>query len=391
WAEMTIYIPKNHSDPYLLIDHIPFLISLFTIIGFAGWFRNRTLSGKKVTILLLTVLILSGGSLIIIENSSSTRLPSFSAPEEPLPYIAFLQEKEPSVVSGIGRVVVPNFAAAHGITDLRGCDSMNTKFYQFFLENILQVVPPGNSFSLWFTGDNPIKTDLERPYGSSEKEHLQAFEKAFPFYLLSSVRYLLCDPGVLDLIGNSPRRGMKKVYAREVDIWELPSLPPAYIVHKASVISMLSETRHWGTTVVSDKEILGGSRVILEEDPPRQLLESERVPGDRAELIMGENPNRMEVKFHSDKPGYLVISRAYTNLLRAYLNDKELPILKANGPFMAIPVPGSPRDRVIELTYLSPTTKLTFFLTIVGILVVGAGIVFGVRKNRLKDKDVEDR
>jgi len=30
WAELTIYIPKNHSDRYLLIDSIPFLIAVLT-------------------------------------------------------------------------------------------------------------------------------------------------------------------------------------------------------------------------------------------------------------------------------------------------------------------------------------------------------------------------
>jgi len=112
------------------------------------------------------------------------------------------------------------------------------------------------------------------------------------------------------------------------------------------------------------------------------MLESEMDPADRADLIMGDNPNRMEIKFYSEKPGYLVISRGYTNLLRAYLGGEELPILKANGPFMAIPIPGSPEDRVLELTYFSPTTKLSFALSILGILVVATGIIFGRKRQQ---------
>jgi len=390
WAEMTIYIPKNHADRYLLVDHIPFLISLLTLLGFACCFRNRPLSRKIVIILLSIVLLLSFGSLLIIENNSSEHLPEACTPREPLPYISFLNDKNPNSLVGIGRVLAPNFASAHGITDMRGCNSMNTESYQFFLENILQVVPPANSYSLWFTGDNPIRIRSGTPYGSSESEHLQAFKKAFPFYILSSARYVLCSPGRLDIIVDSLSGLMKKIYAREVDIWEIPALPPAYIAHKAEVISMLSDTMRWVTTVGTDEEILVGNRVILEEAPPREMLESEKDPTDRAELITGENPNRMEIKFHSEKPGYLVISRSYTNLLRAYLNGEELPILKANGPFMAVPVPGSSRDRVLELTYLSPTTKLSFALSILGILVVLAGLVIGRRK-RKAGKAVEGR
>lgn len=380
WAEMTIYIPKNHSDRYLLIDHIPFLICLLTLIGFSFWFRKRPISGKKVTILLSTVLILSCGSLLIIDNNSSKHLPAACTPREPLPYISFLNDHAPDSLVGIGRILAPNFASAHGITDMRGCDSMNTRSYQFFLENILQVVPRANSYSLWFTGDNPIKTRSASPYGSSESEHLQAFQRAFPFYILSSARYILCHPGALDRIGESLRRAMKKIYDQEIEIWEIPALPSAYIAHKAEVISMISDIRRWRSTVSTDEEVMKGNRVILEDDPPREMLESERDPTDRAELIMGENPNRMEINFHSKKPGYLVISRSYTNLLRAYLDGEELPILKANGPFMAIPIPGSPKDRVLKLTYLSLTTKLSFGLSILGILVVVVGLVMGRRK-----------
>jgi len=172
---------------------------------------------------------------------------------------------------------------------------------------------------------------------------------------------------------------MRKVYKAEVDIWEIASLPPVFIAHKSKVISMLSDTQLWGTSV-TDVEVLGGNLVILEEEPPRQMLESEMNPADRADLIMGDNPNRMEVKFYSEKPGYLVLNRAYTNLLRAYLDGEELPVLKANGPFMAIPVPGSPKERVLELTYFSAATKLSFALSILGILVVVVGIILGRKK-----------
>jgi len=382
WAELTIYIPKNHSDRYLLIDSIPFLIAVLTFLGFVVWFRRSELFAKRQIIYLLTGFFLCAGASFIIESSFSKHLPESCVPDEPLPFILYLQDKQPAAVVGIGRVLSPNFASAHGITDLRGCVSMNTNAYQFFLENILQVVTRGTSFSLWFTGDNPIQKSRGTAYGSSRNEHLKAFKRALPFYSLASAQYVICPTGVLNEIGNSKNWGIRKVYEREVDIWEIPALPPAFIAHKADVISMISDTQRWGTTVVTDKEVLGGNRVILEENPPRQMLESESNPTDRAELIMGDNPNRMKVKFFSEKPAYLVISRAYTNLLRAYLDGDELPILKANGPFMAVPVPGSSRDRVLELTYLSPTTKLSFALSILGILVVATGIIFGRKRQQ---------
>ena len=382
WSELTIYIPKNHLDRFLIIDYIPLLAAILVVLGFALWFRRAPLSGKKIAIFLFTGILISGGSLFILEKNSSDHLPATCTPKKPLPYISFLREKGPSALFGIGRILAPNFASAHDLTDLRGCNSMNTSAFQFFQENLLRVVYRNSSYSLWYTGDNPLNVRKGSPYGSSRDDHVNAFKRAVPFFSLTSARYVLSPKGLLDNVGTLKSRGIKKVYSEEIDIWEIPSLPPAYIAHKEEVISMISDTRRWGTTVVTDKEVLGGNRVILEENPPRQMLESESNPTDRAELIMGDNPNRMKVKFFSEKPAYLVISRAYTNLLRAYLDGDELPILKANGPFMAVPVPGSQKERVLELTYISTTTKISFAMSILAILAVVAGIIFGRKRQQ---------
>ncbi len=387
WTELTIYLQKNHSDRFLLIDVIPFLIAGLVVLAFAIWFRRSPVTPKRRNIYLLTGVILCGGAILIIDVFSSVQLPRQCVPEEPLPFIKYLQDKKPAAVVGIGRVLSPNFASAHGLTDLRGCVSMNTGAYQFFLSNILRVVLPDSSFSLWYTGDNNILKGRGTAYNSSLTDHILALKMALPFFSLASARYVLCPRTILDSFRSLKRRGMRKVYSGEVDIWEIPALPAAFIAHQAEVISMLSDTRRWGIAVVNDEDILRGDRVILEEDPPAFLPESRPDPADRAELITGANPNLLRVRFHTEKPGYLVINRAYTNLLRAYLDGEELPVLKANGPFMAVPVPGSPEERVLELTYLSPPVKFCFLLSILGLLIVGGGLILGAaRRNSIMTK-----
>lgn len=384
WTELTIYIPKQHSDRYLLIDAVPFLVAAAMVLGCVLRFRRSPLFAKRRKICLLTGIILCGCALILIDGYSSKHLPTACSPEEPLPFVRYLRDKKPAALVGIGRVLSPNFASAHGLADLRGCVSMNTNAYQFFLENILRVVPRNSSYSLWFTGDNPISMRRGSPYVSSRSEHLQAFIGAFPFYILSSTRYILSPPGLLDTIGGENTMAMRKVYAEEADIWEIPALPPAFIAHRAEVISMLSDTRRWETTVVADPGVMNGECVILEEEPPAFLPESEPSASDRAELIPGDDPNRFRVRFYSEQPGYLVINRAYTNLLRAYLDGKEVPLLKANGPFIAIPVSGGHNVRVIELTYLSPPVRASFLLSILGLLIVVGGMVIAKIRKRNK-------
>jgi len=377
WTELTIYIPKNHSDRYLLLDSLPFLVAALLTLGFAFWFRRSPLSTRKRAIYLLTCIVFCGGALVVIDRSSSGQLPGDCTPKKPLPYVEYLQRNNNrGSIVGFGRVLAPNFASAHNLPDMRGCVSMNTAGYQFYLENILQAVPSGSSYSLWFTGDNPPRSGGS-PFRSWKIRQIAAFKKAFPFYLLASARYVISPPGALDLVGDEYHEFMRKVYSDEADIWEIAALPPAFIAHQAEVISIFKETMRWGQTMVSTEEILRGNRILLEEKPEHIIPEGEPAPTDRAELLVGDNPNRLRVNFHSTSPGYVVINRVHTNLLRAYLEGEELPVLKANGPFMAIPVPGSPKERVLELTYFSAATKLSFALSILGLLAVVVGIIFG--------------
>ncbi|MFH1037525.1 MAG: hypothetical protein V1789_02505 [PVC group bacterium] len=377
WMELTIYIPKNHGDRYLLVDAIPFLITAAAILGCAVWFRLSPPSARRLPICLSAIFLLGGASLLVIESAAFRHLPERCTPGKPLPFITYLQDENPGALTGIGKILFPNFASAYGLSDLRGCVSMNTKAYQFFLENILQAVPRGNSYSLWFTGDNPILRNLGNTYGSSRDEHVQAFTRAYPFYILAGARYVLSPPGGLDGIRSRPNQPLMKIYGGEADIWEIPSLPPAYIAHTADVISMLSNTRRWGTTIANSEEILRGERVVLEEEPDSPLPGSGPSSSDRARLMLGENPNRFQIRFYTEQPGYLAVNRAYTNLLRAYLNGEDIPVLKANGPFIAVPVPGGREERVIEFTYLSPPVRWSFLLGMAGLLAVAAGLAAG--------------
>ena len=382
WSELIVYIPKNHSDRYLLIDGIPFLIAALTVLGFAVHFRRHTLSGKKLTICILTIIIICGATLLIIDRYAPGQLPASCTPDEPLPYVKYLQDKKRGSIVGFGRVLTPNFASAHNLLDVRGCVSMNTTAYQFFIENILQAVPRGTSYSLWFTGDNSPQGGGGTPYASSMRNQIAAFRRAFPFYLLASVRHVICPPGALDSLGDEYSKFMRKVYAKEVDIWEIPARPLAYIAHKADVISMLSNPRLWATTIVNSQDIIRGERVLLEETPSSILPESDPSSSDSALLLFGEDPNRFRIRFYAERPGYIVVTRVYTNLLRAYINGEEIPVLQANGPFIALPVSGSDQERVVELTYLSPPAKTSFEIGFLGLLSVMGLLLFSALKRK---------
>ncbi len=85
------------------------------------------------------------------------------------------------------------------------------------------------------------------------------------------------------------------------------------------------------------------------------------------------------------KNGVLVISEPYFSERRIWVDGKEVPVLKANIGFMAIPVPGGKHH--IELKYV-PKSLYTGALITMLTLIVGVGVVFAEKLRILKSKPI---
>ncbi len=387
WAELAVYIPRNHFGGLLLNGYIPFLATAVLVIP-AVFFGRFFSPPRKLFALAAAGLAGGATAFLLLDAVSAPRLPGRSTPGEPLPFVRFLQERQPHALTGVGRVLAPNFASAHGLVDMRGCVSMNTRDYQFLLEDIIRIVPPNSSYSLWYTGDNPVVHQRSSPYGSARVDHIRAFERGFAFFRLAGARYIVSPPGVLDRSRKFPERPMFKVYANEADIWEIPALPPAFLAHRAGVVSMREDPRRWARAIVEVDEVLDGELVLLEKSPQDPLPPGQPSDRDRAELITGEDPNRFTVRFCSETPAYLVVNRIHTNLLRASLEGRSIPILPANGPFFAVPVPGGQGERVIEFSYLPTPVRWSYRIALAGLAATLAGLLAGGiyrRKESLQD------
>lgn len=102
--------------------------------------------------------------------------------------------------------------------------------------------------------------------------------------------------------------------------------------------------------------------------------------GLRPVEVTGYGPNQIEVNLRAEEEGYLVLSEVYAPGWRAWVDDREAPVVRANFLFRAVPV--SPGDHRVRLVYDPLSFKLGAIVSGVTALAIVAGWLLSRRFNR---------
>lgn len=81
---------------------------------------------------------------------------------------------------------------------------------------------------------------------------------------------------------------------------------------------------------------------------------------------MSEQRSGYTIKKDKNDEGYLVLPMAYRDGMKAYANDKTLPVKQGNGIMTVIPVEKG--QEKIELKYTPPHTTILVVLSVLGII-----------------------
>jgi uncharacterized membrane protein YfhO len=106
--------------------------------------------------------------------------------------------------------------------------------------------------------------------------------------------------------------------------------------------------------------------VYLIKDKPEKRMGGEEEEEFRPIENVEESQEEVKIEFESPGIGYLVTSDLYYPGWRAWLNGREVPILKANGGFRAIEIPLKGKYS-LHFSY-EPFWKKLVWVTLVGSL-----------------------
>ena len=317
--ELWFHVPRGYSLSWQYLTLIPFVAGLPLVLALA-----RGKARRAALFTLIPVL-----SFCIIDAAAPKGFPQRYDPFPEAPYVRVLRENAGyyRVVGGEG-VLMPNYAGALGLYDVRSITALSVDTYQHYVENRLQPGPHTVPIDrLWFTGI----PDYMKPDNPS---FYQEFEDRVPFYSFLGVKYILAASPL--------STGMPLVYDGEVKVYENPSvLPRAFLVYQVEYAPSYSQAQ----------EALGRP----DFDPLGQVMLEEKLSfgprrGRGAATIREYQPDRVVIETQSDTRGVLVLTDVFYPGWTASVDGRAARIYRADGLVRAVMVDQG--EHTVVMSYL---------------------------------------
>ena len=292
------------------------------------WRRNRF-----VPLILVVVLGLYNSNKFLPFSSKNTILPDNSLIQ------ALKENTRDARVFGIGSAnLKTNFAAYFRIYDPNYYDPLHIKRYA-------ELISYANS------GEYPLKllrSDIELVHDAVNNRILD----------LLSVRYLIYKKSEV------PTKNTSNVIWED-EHWYIEkrntALPRAYLVYDFEVINDdYALLRRLLDPTLNPKD-----RVMLEQRPKARYS-----PGVAGEAMIEKyEEQRVEIRAVTDKPSLLVLTDTYYPGWKAYIDDTETPIYRANYTLRAVEVPGG--THTVRFAYKPVSVTVGAWITIGSLAVYG--------------------
>jgi hypothetical protein len=149
-------------------------------------------------------------------------------------------------------------------------------------------------------------------------------------------------------------------------------LPRAYVVGRVEVLQDTAAI----SRLLSPDFNASSTAVLAEPLPAGVTVQPTTATPVVNWLKRSNNEHRLHV--NADAPVLLMVLENYYKAWRATVNGREVPILRANHTFRAIPVPAGPHEVVIryDASYIAPWAYLSgLILLVLMILALGAPLL----------------
>ncbi len=207
--------------------------------------------------------------------------------------------------------------------------------------------------------------------GRSDKVVLNADVAA-----LSAMRYVITPRGYhlpTDTLGPIPLDTVS--HDRGFTLFENHNcLPRAFLVGQFRVVPDRAEIVRLVHAGADDF----ASVVYLEEDPTQDVY-PDSTGSSEAEIVF-YSPDSLSVRVHTETPQFLILSDAYYEPWRAFVDGRPETIYRAYGAFRAVPVPAG--DSEVSFRYRSRIVMRSFYVSLLGGLIFAISLIAGFRRSR---------
>jgi hypothetical protein len=213
---------------------------------------------------------------------------------------------------------------------------------------------------------------IPRDISTYPDEH--RLELARVLNLLDPDRFALVHRYQEQEVMTDPRTGLSRPYQKGFEIYENSNfLERAYLVREFEVLEDEEILRR-----LKSRDFDPGTSVILEEEPSGVYGPMEGFEGT-AEIVR-RTPNEVEIQVEISHPAILVYLENWYPAWRAYVDEAEVPIYRADYVMRALEVPEG--SHTVRFTYDGSLISRLFVLTLVCIgFIVLFAIFTGRRKN----------
>jgi hypothetical protein len=164
-------------------------------------------------------------------------------------------------------------------------------------------------------------------------------------------------------------------------IYRFTDLPRARIVGEAVILS-----DDQSVPFILSEDFDPTRQVVLNDASP-SMLSGEPITGSVEWLE--RNNNNMSLHVNVDRPALLVLADNWFPAWKGRVGNDDVPVLRANHTLRAIPIPAGKHK--VELYYESSQIVQSFYITILGLILVSLLLIVGWIKslNSKKNKTYE--
>ncbi len=257
--------------------------------------------------------------------------------------ISFLK-KDPGIfrIAALGKTLVGNSNVPYKLFDIRGHTGNNLQRYEEFITR-----------------------------KCCERTFFYFMSNVHPQINLMNVKYLLFPPDA-----NFPEsERFTRVFDRDLRIYRNNSyFPRSFIVHRAEVVKddkLILERLY-------DPNFDPRHFIVLEKDIPEELQKLKNTPledSSSAEITKYEN-NSVLINAKMENPGFLFLSDNFYPDWKAYINEEEREIFRADYTFRAVFLEKG--DHVVEFKYEPESFQKGLYLSLITAVILLGILVWGV-------------